>query len=184
LPATSALSGSPGNAAISSASSGLDFELGRTFDLGDPDTARLFTTQDAAIMPINDLAAFTSFVVDQDGDGINAAAAGGGDCDDTDAQVHGLMIDASADGKDQDCDGVDGPGAGSAPDEATATVLEGGSAAPSAIDPDMAELATAAADGEMTQTGCATTGGRSGGAAGLIAGLVGLLGALRRRPRA
>jgi hypothetical protein len=121
---------------------------------------------------------------DQDGDGVNAAAAGGGDCDDTDAQVHGLMIDASADGKDQDCDGVDGPGAGSAPDETTATVLEGGSAAPSAIDPDMAELATAAADGEMTQTGCATTGGRSGGAAGLIAGLVGLLGALRRRPRA
>jgi hypothetical protein len=121
---------------------------------------------------------------DQDGDGVEAASAGGGDCDDTDAQIHGLMIDATEDGKDQDCDGVDGPGAGAEADAASSTVVDGRSATPGSIDPDMAELATAAPDGEMTRTGCATTGGRSGGAAGLIAGLVGLLGALRRRPRA
>lgn len=56
--------------AIASASSGLDFELGRRFDLGDPDTPRLFTPQDAITLPINDLADLTSVLVDQDGDGV------------------------------------------------------------------------------------------------------------------
>ncbi len=43
--------------------------------------------------------------VDVDGDGYGTKT----DCDDSDASVHPGAEDATADGKDQDCDGHDGP---------------------------------------------------------------------------
>lgn len=45
---------------------------------------------------------------DADGDGVLAWACGGEDCDDTDATVHPGVDDATIDGVDRDCDGVDG----------------------------------------------------------------------------
>ena len=44
---------------------------------------------------------------DADGDGQDAIAYGGSDCDDTNALVATYIVEITADGIDQDCDGID-----------------------------------------------------------------------------
>lgn len=56
-------------AAIAEASSAIDAEFGRRFDLSDTGVTRLYTPQDSVTLPIDDLVDLDTFKVDRDGDG-------------------------------------------------------------------------------------------------------------------
>jgi MYXO-CTERM domain-containing protein len=96
---------------------------------------------------------------DQDGDGFDAATAGGDDCDDTSVSIHPGQTDVAGDAIDADCDGVDGSAPGTGDDEDTDPGDDGKD------------------DARVACDGCSGAGGPSGAAPLLLLGLL----ARRRR---
>ncbi len=71
-----------------------------------PDEATLTVADARGLLDTKTVVLFAETAGDQDGDGSDALAAGGGDCDDTDPAVSPTAGDTRDDDQDDDCDGL------------------------------------------------------------------------------